>query len=47
MSIRPGRRMESPRSMISPSGFASDADDPVAFDTNDPRPDDLAGFDVE
>ena len=28
-------------------GLASDADDPVVFDTNDPRPDDLAGFDVE
>ena len=26
---------------------ASDADDPVVFDTNDPRPDDLAGLDVD
>jgi len=28
-------------------GFASDADDPVVFETNDSRPDDLAGFDVK
>ena len=28
-------------------GFAADADDPVVFDTNDPRPDDLAGVDVD
>jgi hypothetical protein len=27
-------------------GFASDADDPVVFDPNDARPDDLAGIDV-
>ncbi len=41
--------------MISPSsaeptiplGFASDADDAVALDTDDPRPDDLAGVDVK
>jgi hypothetical protein len=26
---------------------ASDADDPIVFDTNDPRPDDLAGLDVD
>ena len=47
MSIRPGSRIESPRSMTSPCGFASDADDPVVFDPDDPRPDDLAGFDVK
>ena len=28
-------------------GFATDADDPVVFDANDARPDDLAGVDVE
>ena len=33
--------------MISPSGSPADADDPVVFDANDPRPDDLAGVDVE
>ncbi len=47
MSIRPGRRIESPRSTISPSGAPSDADYPVVFDPNDPRPNDLAGIDVE
>ena len=48
MSIRPGSRIESPRSMTSPSGpRAADADDPVAVDPHDPRPDDLAGVDVE
>ena len=47
MSIRPGSRMESPRSMTSPSADAADADDPVAVDPDDARPDDLAGVDVE
>ena len=47
MSIRPGSRIESPRSMTSPSGCAADADDPVALDPHDPGPDDLAGVDVE
>ena len=47
MSIRPGSRMASPRSMTSPSGVAADADDPVVFDPDDAGPDDLAGVDVE
>ena len=47
MSIRPGSRMESPRSITSPSGCAADADDPVVLDPDDARPDDLAGVDVE
>ena len=48
MSIRPGSRIESPRSMISPSAaVAADADDPVVLDADDAGPDDLAGVDVE
>ena len=48
MSISPGSRMASPRSMaISLSRLASEADDPVVFDRDDSRPDDLAGVDVK
>ena len=50
MSIRPGSRMGSPRSMISPSSPPTSpptTDDPVVVDPHDARPDDLAGIDVE
>ena len=49
MSIRPGSRIASPRSMTSAVGsvVAADADDPVAVDVHDAGPDDLAGVDVD
>ena len=47
MSIRPGSRMDVPEVDDLSLGFASDADDPVVFDANDPRPDDLAGINVK
>ena len=47
MSIRPGSRMLSPRSMTSTFGLASDADDPVAVDLHDAGADDLARVDVD
>jgi hypothetical protein len=35
------------RADSSAGGFSADADDPVALDTDDPGPDDLAGLDVK
>ena len=47
MSIRPGSRIASPRSISSPSGVTADTDDPVAVDLQDAGPHDLTGVDVE
>ncbi len=48
MSIRPGSRIASPRSMTSTLGASpTDADDPVVLDPDDAGPDDFAGVDVE
>ena len=49
MSIRPGSRIESPRSMTSTLGDSSPPTPTIrsSVDTDDARPDDLAGVDVD